>query len=92
MEIQSVASRRLLKFWRPQCIPCKYLVPVVEEALSNGFSNIELIDINVDEDPDCAIEYRVRSVPTLILLEDGQEIKRISCALNISELKEFLSC
>ncbi len=64
--------KHVLKFAASWCQPCKALSLMLENQ--PGGENIEEIDI--DKDMDRAIEYHVRSVPTLIMLEDGKEIKR----------------
>ena len=64
--------KQVLKFAASWCQPCKTLSMMLENQA--GGENIEEIDI--DKDMDRAIEYQVRSVPTMIMLEDGKEIKR----------------
>ena len=64
--------KQVLKFAASWCQPCKALSMMLENQA--GGENIEEIDI--DKDMDRAIQYQVRSVPTMIMLEDGKEIKR----------------
>ena len=56
------------------CGPCKAFKPVIQEAVSEGY-NIEQIDI--DSNQDAAVEYGVRSVPTVVILQNGTEVDRI---------------
>lgn len=56
------------------CGPCKAFKPVIQEAVSEGY-NIEYIDI--DSNQDAAVEYGVRSVPTVVILQNGTEVDRI---------------
>ena len=64
--------KQVLKFAASWCQPCKALSMMLENQ--PGGESIEEIDI--DKDMDRAIQYQVRSVPTMIMLEDGKEIKR----------------
>ncbi len=56
------------------CGPCKAFKPIVQEVVSEGY-NIEYIDI--DSNQDAAVEYGVRSVPTVVILQNGTEVDRI---------------
>lgn len=83
-------SMTLLKFWAPWCGPCKNMAPAVASALEK-YASIELKDVNVDEDPDTATVYKVRAIPTLILLKDGSPEGRLVGARSPNEIEEFLS-
>ena len=56
------------------CGPCKAFKPIVQEVVSEGY-NIEYIDI--DSNQDAAVEYGVRSVPTVVILQNGTEVDRL---------------
>ena len=56
------------------CGPCKTFKPIVQEVVSEGY-NIEYIDI--DSNQDTAVEYGVRSVPTVVILQNGTEVDRL---------------
>ena len=64
--------KEYLYFSAPWCSPCKMLSPVMEQVSNT----IPVNKINVDEQPDFAQKYGIRSVPTVVLLEGGQEVKR----------------
>ena len=64
------------KFSASWCIPCKQLTPVINEIKSK-FSNVRFEEYDVDEASDIASQFGIRSVPTVILVKDGKEVKRI---------------
>ena len=80
---------QLLLFSAPWCGPCTAMKPVVREIISQ--CNIDLRDINVDEDTNLAIEYKIRQIPTLLILRDDQEIDRLVGSHNSQKIKEFIS-
>ena len=71
------------------CGPCKMLGPVVEE-LSNEYTNIKFVKIDVDECADVAKKYGIMSIPTLIKFENGQEIDKKIGFINKEQFKEWL--
>jgi thioredoxin 1 len=64
--------KQLLYFSAPWCGPCKQLAPILEEVAQQ----YPVKKINVDEESDLAAQYGIRSIPTTILVENGQEIER----------------
>jgi thioredoxin len=64
--------KQLLYFSAPWCGPCKQLAPLMEEVAQQ----YPVKKVNVDEEQNLAIQYGIRSVPTTILVENGQEIER----------------
>lgn len=80
--------KTLLKYEAPWCASCKVLTNLLKDVDLTG---IEVVPINIDADTASAKAYNVRGLPTLITLDEtGEEIKRISGALNKDELIKFL--
>lgn len=62
----------LVDFWAPWCGPCKMQTPILEKVAAEIGSKAVIAKVNVDESPELAAKYGIRSIPTLILLKDGE--------------------
>lgn len=80
---------KVLKFYADWCGPCKALSMIIKGAEDK--INLPIEEINIDEEIMTSVEYGVRSVPTMILLDDNNaEVKRQVGAMNETQLLEFL--
>ncbi len=61
----------LLDFWASWCGPCRMVGPVIEEIAAER-ADIKVGKINVDEQPELAAQFKVMSIPTLVVIKDGQ--------------------
>lgn len=61
----------LVDFWAPWCGPCRMLGPVIEELASQE-TGVKICKVNVDEEPELAKRYRIMSIPTLMVVKNGQ--------------------
>lgn len=66
----------MLDFHATWCEPCKWAEPVMEEVLKNFNGRIEMQKVDIDKEPERARSYHILSVPTFVLLKDGQEVWR----------------
>ena len=64
----------LVDFWASWCGPCMMLAPSVEELANNYAGRLKVGKINVDEQPELAMQFRVMSIPTLLLFKGGQPV------------------
>lgn len=67
----------LVDFWATWCMPCRMLSPTIEEIAEEADGRAYVGKVNVDEEPQLAIQYGVRSIPTLIFFRDGKEVGRM---------------
>jgi thioredoxin 1 len=78
--------KELIKFSASWCGPCKMLSTIME-GVDFG---VPVKEIDIDENMDLAKQYGVRGVPTLVLTEDGKEVKRTSGVMTEEKLKQWL--
>lgn len=80
----------LVDFWASWCMPCRMVGPVVEE-IANERSDIKVAKVNVDEQPELAREFKVMSIPTLLVIKDGKIVNRSVGAKSKEEILEMMS-
>ena len=89
-EVISSKGKTVVDFWAPWCGPCKMFGPIFESA-SNMRDDIKFCKLNVDLDnKNISKDFKVMSIPTTILFEDGKEVKRNIGFLNEDDLNKFL--
>ena len=79
----------LLDFWAPWCAPCRMVLPIVEEIAAER-SDIKVGKVNVDEQMALARQFKVMSIPTLVVMRNGQVAKKTTGALSKDEILELL--
>jgi thioredoxin 1 len=85
----------LVDYWAEWCGPCRQVAPVLEEIASEYASKIDIVKLNVDENPQVVRTYGIMNIPTLTVFKDGQIVKEIVGAKPKSallrELEDFLA-
>ena len=81
-----IKEKTLVDFYANWCGPCKMLAPELEKVESS----VKVVKVDVDEFEDLAKEYGVMSIPTLILFENGKEIKRNIGFIDRDRIQKFV--
>jgi len=66
----------LVDFWAPWCGPCRMIAPVVEELSKENLGTFKIGKVNIDDNPDVAMNYNVNSIPTLMIFKGGEVVER----------------
>ena len=74
-EVLNSEKKVLLDFWAPWCGPCRMVVPIVEE-IADESPDIKVGKINVDEEVELASQFGIMSIPTLVVIENGNIVNQ----------------
>ncbi|MHA2621089.1 MAG: thioredoxin [bacterium JZ-2024 1] len=85
-EVLSSPIPVVIDLWAEWCAPCKMLEPIIEDAAEDFEGQIKVGKVDVDADPEIADEYKVMSIPTVLVFHGGKEIGRI---VGYSPKREF---
>ncbi len=80
----------LVDCWAPWCGPCKSFAPTFEQAARELEPNVRLAKLNTESHQQVAGRWKIRSIPTLILFKQGKEVARLSGAVGLPQLKQWL--
>ena len=89
-DIFSQSNLVLVDFWAEWCGPCKQISPILEE-IANEKENLNVLKLNIDENPATPQKYNVRGIPTLMLFKDGKLIDTKIGSLPKSSLEDWIN-
>lgn len=81
----------LLDFWAPWCGPCKMIAPILDDIANHYGSELKVVKINIDDNPQTPSQFGVRGIPTLMIFKDGERIATRVGALQKNQLIEFIN-
>lgn len=87
-DFQVDAGLTVVKFWATWCGPCKKMEPTMSQ-LESEFTMMKFLSVDVDQVPSLAQKFRIRTLPTILVLKDGAEVNRVSGMSLIEPLRKL---
>ncbi|WP_077214177.1 thioredoxin [Bacillus dakarensis] len=76
-QTETSAGLVLADFWAPWCGPCKMIAPVLEELDAEMGDKVKIVKLDVDENQETAAKFGVMSIPTLLVIKDGEVVDKV---------------
>ncbi|MFP4560017.1 MAG: thioredoxin TrxC [Thiohalorhabdus sp.] len=77
-------------FWAGWCQPCQTMAPVVDAAARNLRPNVRMVKVDTERSQQTAARFGIRSIPTIILFRGGQEVDRVSGAMQANQFEPWV--
>ncbi|MGH9341576.1 MAG: thioredoxin [Acidobacteriota bacterium] len=81
----------LIDFWATWCGPCRSIAPVIEELAAEFAGRARVGKLDVDHNPDTAMQYGIRAIPTLLFFKNGEPVDQVFGVVSKASLAEKLS-
>ncbi len=81
----------LVDFWAEWCGPCRMMNPILEEFASAHDGQMKVVKLNVDDNPEAAARFKVLSIPTMLVFQNGDVVKQMVGAMSRQRLDEALA-
>jgi thioredoxin 1 len=80
----------LVDFWAPWCGPCRALAPVIDQLAEEYSGKAKIVKLNTDDNPNIAVQFRINSIPTMILFKDKKPVEMLVGALSKEKIQEAI--
>lgn len=90
-EVKQEKGLVLVDFYADWCGPCKMMAPIIDSIADEYTGKIKVGKVNIDDYPNLAMEYKVLSIPTVILFKDGEKKDTIIGLVSKTEVEELIS-
>jgi thioredoxin 1 len=89
-EVLKSSTPVLVDFWAEWCGPCRAVGPILEEIAQEMGEKVKVVKVNIDENPEIPAQYRIRSIPTLMLFNGGEVMSTKVGSLPKGELTAWI--
>jgi thioredoxin 1 len=90
-EVAAAKELFIIDLWAEWCVPCKVLLPMLEEIEAGSSGHIKVAKVNIDDFPAIAQKYEVKGIPTLLVFKSGELKEKITGAMPKKILEQKLS-
>ncbi|WP_455466101.1 thioredoxin [Bartonella sp. B39] len=89
-EVLTSSTPVVVDFWAEWCGPCKMIAPILDEISAEMQNQVKIAKINIDENPELATQYGVRSIPTLLMFKGGNVSSNMVGAASKGRVSEWI--